>query len=164
MGLKIQNYLLLLTTLFGFSMCSKFPDERKVYYFYDSNDLFQRKEETTDSSYWLNYSIHVPAHYKDSFYLESVGIAYMLDHSCKNSGCRDTSFIKHKIVLDTINCFNAEWIKNEKNLYAFWEVKKHGRENLNAEDPLIIYAIESIKGTDSVIFRRVRRHYLMDTD
>ncbi|HEY3369955.1 MAG TPA: hypothetical protein VGK10_03845 [Prolixibacteraceae bacterium] len=115
----MRKYLLLLFVLFTLYNCFKFPDERKTYYFYDANKLFQRKEEITDSSYWLDYGIHVPAHYRDTFFLESVGIAYSLNHSCKCSSCRDTSFVKHKSALDTINYFDTEWVKNEKNLHAF---------------------------------------------
>jgi hypothetical protein len=158
------KYLLILIVLCGFIRCSKFPNKTKIYYFYDAKNMFLRHEEITDSSYWLDYSIHVPPQYKDSFSLTSVGIAYVLDHSCKSSSCRDTSFVKPKLALDTIDYFDTEWIKNEKNLYAFWEVDKHGREYFNLKDSLLIYAIEPIEGTDSVIFRRVRRYYMKDTD
>jgi hypothetical protein len=112
----------------------------------------------------LDYWIHVPPHYWDTFFLESVGITFSLFHSSKCLGYNDTSFIKHRSALDTIIYFDSEWIKNEKNLYEFWDVDKDGSDKNYFNDPVLIYAIEPIEGTDSLLFRRVSRNYLRDTD
>jgi hypothetical protein len=59
----MRKYFLLLFMISGFFNCSKFPDKRKTYYFYDAKHNFQRKDEITDSLFCLDYWIHVPPHY-----------------------------------------------------------------------------------------------------
>jgi hypothetical protein len=157
----MRKYLLLLFVLFALCKCSKFPDQRKTYYFYDARHLFQQHEKITDSTYWLNYEVFVPYH-TDSSLFGNGGERYMLDFYYKYSINSSSIFVKHKSVLDTIDYFDAEWVKNKRNLDNFWLPVKYEGGWLN--DTLKIYTIEAIEGTDSLIFRRVHRSFMNDID
>ncbi|HEY3369956.1 MAG TPA: hypothetical protein VGK10_03850 [Prolixibacteraceae bacterium] len=157
----MTKYLLLLIVLFALCKCSKFPDQRKTYYFYDAKHLFLKHEKITDSTYWLNYEIFVPYH-TDSSLFGNGGERYMLDYYYKYSFNSSSIFVKHKSVLDTINYFNDDWVKKKENLDRFWKSVMDGGKWAN--DTLKIYTIETIEGTDSLIFRRVHRNYMNDID
>jgi hypothetical protein len=157
------KYLFILIVLisFAFCSCSKFPKGGETYYFYYAKEQFKRFEHKTDTSCHVYYSIRV-SYPTDSLKARNVGKYYELDHFRKYSNFRDTIFVKHKSVLDTINYFDSEWIKKETNLNEFWRSRMGGGKSLF--DSLEIYMIEPIEGTDSVIFRRVHRTYSNDID
>ena len=178
------KYSLIFMIVFAFCQCSKFPNEKRIYYFYNAKELFKRYVNKTDTHYYnLNYSITIP-YARDSFRVGSGGISYMLvhypnlnlhdilfetDQPCRtqtllsgNIIVRDTLFVKHKSVLDTIDYFDSKWIKEEGNLKKFWAPVKYRGGSFY--DSLRIYTIEPIEGTDSLIFRRVHRDFFQAID
>ena len=155
------RYLLILIVLCGLCRCAKFPDDRKTYYFYNAKQQFKKIEFTPDTSSQIIYSLKI-LYPRDSFRIISGGEYYELYYLPKYANGRDTFFMRQKSALDTIDYFDAEWVKNKSNLDKFWEPVKYGRGWIN--DTLKIYIIEPIGGTDSVIFRRVHRVHMSDID
>lgn len=160
---KMGKYSLIwmVALVFGFSMCSKFPDERKTYYFYYTQDQFKKHEFNSDDSSHISYDIRVP-YPTDSFRIVSGGKYYILDHFRNTFNVNDTLFVKHKSVLDTMTYFSKEWVRREENLIEFWQSRMGG--GIRFYDSLKIYMIEPIEGTDSLKFLRVHRNYMADTE
>jgi hypothetical protein len=143
--------LILLVFISLFSCTHK----EKTYYFYNANGLFHRTIIRNDSISYLNYETSKPIPPSDSFSIERGWKVYGLNHYYKLSSYSDSSFVKHKSCLDSIDYYGGEWFKKEENLDKFWK-SCHGRF-----DSLKIYTIEPVEGTDSLIFRRVHRYFNM---
>jgi hypothetical protein len=147
-----KSFLILLIAL-GMLQCKPTLENDKTYYFYNANVLFRRDVFRNDTLSYLNYETR--REISDSTSMERGYKIYGLHHYYKFSNYRDTSFVKHKSYLDSIDYYGKEWFKKEENLDKFWK-SSHGWL-----DSLKIYTIEPVEGTDSLIFRRVHRFYFM---
>ncbi len=66
------KYSLIFIIVFAFCQCSRFPNEKKVYYFYNAKELFKKHEYKTNT----HYSIFIPYVY-DSFAIGPGGRSYI---------------------------------------------------------------------------------------
>lgn len=146
----MRNIVLIFLAFFAFNSCK--PKE-KIYFFFNALELFEVFENSNDSLFYRGYVYRKATLPSDSFTIGGGSKIYGLNHYYKYSNYRDTSFIKSKLYLDSIDYYGTEWIKKEGNLDNFWK-SAHGRL-----DSLKIYTIEPIEGTDSLIFRRVHRYF-----
>lgn len=150
----MRKYYLIL--IFGFValQCNTTKNKEKTYYFYNAKELFHCNNIIVDSySHYLSYTTDKEIPLRDSFSVERGYNVYELIHYCKFSNYRDTSFVKPKSYLDSIDYYSTEWFKKEENLDKFWKTCS-GRF-----DSLKIYVVEPIEGTDSLMFRRVHRRF-----
>jgi len=150
----MRKYYLIL--IFGFValQCNPTKNKEKTYYFYNAKELFHCDNIIVDSySHYLSYTTGIEIPPRDSFSVERGYKVYELIHYCKFSNYRDTSFVKPKSYLDSIDYYSTEWFKKEENLDKFWKTYS-GRF-----DSLKIYVVEPIEGTDSLMFRRVHRRF-----
>lgn len=148
----MKRIILILLVLFALNSCT--PKE-KIYYFYNSKELFYTFENSNDSLCYRGYVYRKETHPTDTFTIGGGSKVYGLKHYYKFSNYHDTSFIKPKSYLDSIDYYGTEWFKKDENLDKFWKTSQ-GRF-----DSLKIYTIEPIDGTDSLIFRRVHRYFWM---
>jgi len=148
-----KQFLILLICVAG---CQSKPTiiKAKTYYFYNAKELFHCNNIIVDSySHYLSYTTDKEIPPRDSFSVERGYKVYELIHYSKFSNYRDTSFVKPKSYLDSIDYYSTEWFKKEENLDKFWKTSS-GRF-----DSLKIYVVEPIEGTDSLMFRRVHRSF-----
>ena len=152
-AIEMRKYYLIILLGFIVWQCKPTNNKEKTYYFYNAKELFDYNILKNDSIHYLYYSLNKVIHPSDSFSINRGVEVYELLHYYKFSNYRDTSFIKPKSYLDSIDYYGKEWIKKEENLDKFWKTS-HG-----CFDSLKIYTIEPIEGTDSLLFRRVHRFY-----
>lgn len=148
--------IIILIYLVFVALCSC-KQKEKIYYFFNASELFEVYENSNDSMSSRIYVFRKVVLPADSFTIAGGSKIYGLSYYHKYSDYSDPSFVKNKSYLDSINFYGTEWFKNEDNLNDFWK-SAHGQI-----DSLKIYTIEPIKGTDSLLFRRVHRFlHLLD--
>lgn len=147
----MKKYFTTLLVLVVMWHCRPTPAKVKTYFFYNSKAIFKCNLVSYDSVSFIDYGTGKEIFPKRS--IEGGWKAYELRHYLKFGKYKDTSFVKHKSYIDSIEYYGTEWLKKEDNLDKFWK-SSHGRF-----DSLKIYIFEPVKGTDSLIFRRVHRYF-----
>jgi hypothetical protein len=109
-----------------------------------------------------SYSINIPVYtsWNDTIKFEISSKGYILLHFSESDGINraDTTFLKYKTFLDSIEFLNSDWLKQEKNLIEFWDKSLY--ENGGHLDTLKIFIIQPIKGTDSLRIEQVHRFFM----
>lgn len=158
----MRKYISVLTIVLIFWQCTRKPKEEKIYYFYDAQELFTKFENSNDTMHYLVYAIQRKVNPADSFSISGGYKIYMLNHYYKFLNISDTVFLKYKSYLDSINYYGEDWFMKDENLNQFWKRFWYGGGGMS--DTAKIYTIESLEGTDSLIFRRVHRVFFDAND
>jgi len=151
----MRKYFLILVLGIIAWQCKPSKNKEKTFYFYNAKELFKYNVHKNDSMSFLNYSKNIVVASSDSFNLNRSIKVFGLNHYYKFSNYKDTFFVRPKSYLDSIDYYGVEWFKNEKNPNKFWKTSNGWLDSLK------IYAIEPIEGTDSLIFRRVHRNFIL---
>lgn len=150
----MKRYLAIFSLVFLLG-CHDNPKEKKViYYFYDAKTMFKISEITNDSLHYLNYEKTIDIGTVPNAIGGDVNVYGFIHYYKFRNYKTDTIFIKHKSYLDSIKYIGNEWLKNKDNLDKFWNGSRYGEL-----DSLIIFVIQPIDGTDSLLFRRVHRYF-----
>lgn len=157
----MKTCFIALLLIIGLWSCKPSPKKERIYYIYNSKSIFQVREVNHDSIHYVCYDAVrildvIPQGLNQS---DKRAVTYSLHHHLKWGKYRDTSFIKHKTYLDSIEFYGTEWLKKNDNLDNFWETVQSGWP-----DTLKIYVFEPIKGSDSLIFKRVHRYFYCPDD
>lgn len=158
----MKKYISLFIIVLISWQCTRKLKEEKIFYFYDAKKLFTKFENNNDTMHYIVYSVQRKVNSPDSFSISGGNKIYMLNHYYRYLNRRDTVFLKHKSYLDSINYFGEDWFKKEENLDQFWKPFWHGGGGMS--DTVIIYIIEPVDGTDSLIFRRGHRVFFDAND
>ena len=152
----LQFCFLIFTVLWG---CNRNPEiKEKVYYFYDSGMIFEK--EQSDHMVRFVYKKPIIEVLDDTLKYIRGTCVYGLVHY---NG--DEVFIKQKSFMDSIQYYDAEWLKNELNPHLFWQLTDNESSirwrvdwgSFYRSDTLKIYYIENINNSDSLLFWRVNR-------
>ena len=151
----MKKYIILLLFVTGICSCSPISKKEKVYYIYNSKLIFQKGEIDLDTIHYISYHSHriLPFTPIGLHEIDKIGVTYSLNYYLKWGKYKDTTFVKHKSYLDSIDFYGTEWLKNNDNVARFW------RRSSGYPDSLKIYLFEPIPGSDSLIFRRVHRYF-----
>ena len=149
----MRKYYLILILGFVALQCKPTKNKEKTYYFYNAKVLFEQNVHNNDTMSFLNYSRRIISAPSDTFSLNRSVKVYGLNHYYKFLHYKDTSFIRPKLYLDSIDYYGTEWFRSENNLDKFWKTSDGWLDSLK------IYTIEPTEGTDSLIFRRVHRYF-----
>jgi len=148
----------MLLILFACIICSCSENHASYYFYHSTNDLL--KKDTMGTI--LSYSILKPVYtsWSDSIKIEISNKGYFLMHHLENNGehGKDSTFVRHKSFLDSIEVFDSVWFQEDNNLKNFWDPSQY--LNDGASDSLRIYVIEPSENSDSLIVRRVHRFYM----
>ncbi len=129
------------------------------YYFYNPEDG-KLKKDTLGTI--LSYSIIMPVYssWSDSIKIEISNRGYFLMHHFKDEGeyAQDLYYLKPRSFLDSVEYIESTWFLDNGNLQNFWNSSQY--INDGASDSLKIYIIEDMKGSDSLIIRRVHRFFM----
>lgn len=144
----------------GFCCCTPNFQKKEVYYINNSDSFFQSMEVNFDTIIYVTYNADkildvIPEGLNQS---NKRGVTYSLHYFLKIGKYKDTTFVKHKSYLDSIEVYGSEWLKNNDNLANFW------KRSSGWPDSVKIFLFESIPGTDSLKFRRVHRYYYTPDD
>jgi hypothetical protein len=134
--LKLRTLIIFLILLAHFGYSQKPGIYKKVYYFYDSENVLKKHP----SNWGIIYGTSKPIRYR-GLGVWSEGLA--LYNLIYKQG--DFVYTKPKSYLKTIHYFDSQWLKSEANLKNFW----------SPDNSMKIYLIEEIPNTDYLIFRRV---------
>jgi hypothetical protein len=137
---------------FALNSCT---NTEKIYYFYNANEIFETYENSNDTLYYKAYVLRKKILPVDSFSIEVGFREYALHHYYNFSSYRDTFFIKQKSYLDSIDYYNTDWVKKKVNIDNFWDTSNGWLDSVK------IFVIEPIEGTDSIIFRKAHRCFLI---
>lgn len=131
----------------------------KPVYIYDSKNLFESSSNSNDSIKYSSYNVVKPVYkYVDSILVAKNYKYYSLWHYFRYNNYKDTSFVKHKSFLDSIQFLNDNWLTNEEKLDSFWSPSSCWKGG-GIYDSSEIYLILPKKNTDSLIFRQVHRWF-----
>jgi len=153
--MRICLIFLLLVVVF---CCSRpISEKNKIYYIYNSKSVFKSQEICHDTdNYLFFYTIKV---YPARFGLDSTASSsYILCHYFNHGRLKDSTFVKQISYLDSIDFYGTEWLKKKENLDEFWITSR------GWPDSIEIYLFEPIKGTDSLLFRKVHRSFNVSDD
>ena len=140
--------------------CSSPQEKQNAVYFYNDNTVFKVYDNGTDSlalSHIILYEIQgtpIKRYILDTILIAIDYKSYDFIHLADE----DTIFYKSKSYLSKIDYSDTEWLKNEDNLSSFWSSIRPWEGG--RRDTLNIFVIESVKNTDSLIFRQVHRWYV----
>lgn len=148
----MKTCFIVLFFIIGFWSCKPSSKKSKIYYIDNSKSTFECKQLSHDSVNYLYFETTKKI-VRDTNWVGRSYVSYSLWHYSKRGKYRDTTFVKHKSYIDSIEFYGSEWLNKKENLDKFW-IPWSGWP-----DSLKIYLFEPIKGTDSLIFRRVHRFY-----
>jgi hypothetical protein len=156
----MKPYLIALFLIIGIWSCRPISKKDKVYYIYNSKSIFKSSEVIYDTFHFITFEanryIHIiPEGLNQS---DTRLVSYSLWHFSERGKYKDSTFVKHISCLDSIEFYATEWLKKEDKLANFWKTWS------GFPDSLKIFLFEPIKGTDSVLFRKVHRYYRTPDD
>lgn len=158
----MRKYIYVLLVVLISCRCVNNSPKEKIYYFYDEQGFFTKFENCNDSVRYLVYATKRKVNPPDSFSISGGYKTYMLNHYYKYLNEIDTAFFKHKSYLDSVNYFGKDWFIKEENLDQFWKPFWYGGGGIS--DTTLIYIIEPVDNSDSLIFRRVHRVFFDSND
>jgi len=156
----MRKYIYIFIILLLGWKCSSPQEKQNAVYFYNDNTVFKVYDNGTDSlalSHIILYEIQgtpIKRYILDTILIAIDYKSYDFIHLADE----DTIFYKSKSYLSKIDYSDTEWLKNEDNLSSFWSSIRPWEGG--RRDTLNIFVIESVKNTDSLIFRQVHRWYV----
>lgn len=156
----MRKYIFIFIILFLGWQCSPIRNKHNAVYFYNDNTVFKVYDNGSDSTsltHLIFYRIQgktINRYILDTILIGRIHKSYSFIHEA----VKDSIFYKPKSYLQTIDYYDTKWLKNEVNLDSFWSSIRPWEGGYR--DTLAIFVIESVKNSDSLIFRQVHRWYV----